>query len=89
MDVSLWLTIALSAAALAGVAGRALRRAYKAILFIKDLTQVVHERSAELTAQGGDSVRDRVTAIDRWRRGVDSDLADLVRRVTALERRRR
>jgi hypothetical protein len=85
----LWIAIALSGAALAGATGRGIRRAYNAILFIKDLMQVVHDRSSELTATGGDSVRDRVEAIDAWRQDVDSNLASYGARIAKLEQDRR
>lgn len=77
MDIALWIGAALGAAGLLGYAGRALRRVYKAIMFIRELIVIVHSRSQELEA------------IATWRRSVDSALADHDRRLSAIEKRRR
>ncbi len=87
MNPPLWIAIALGVAGIAGATGRGIRKAYKAILFIKDLMQVVHERSSELQTDHGHSMYDRIQAIDRWRSSVDSTLANHGKRLDAQEKR--
>jgi hypothetical protein len=86
MDISLWITVAVGAATLLGFAGRGLRTIFRGLRVLLELTETIHERSEELAPHGGRSVRDRVVAIDVWRRGVDSTLQDYEGRLRNLEK---